>query len=230
MGWLAGQFAMRACLAVHAENHSSTKQADDLASCLDCQRRDVSIDERPTKVLRNRLLMLVLNWVYAEQSMRNKCQRCSELATLHITEVEDHASYREIHLCYKCAHIYLQQTEDQYQVEAQQTHAGRDDDDEQLPVDQKECPNCKLTFRDFRRTGRLGCPNDYDVFREELTQLIENLQENTVHQGKTPQRVPRDAKTRNEIMRIRQEMQKAIAIEDYEQAAKLRDRIESLEK
>ena len=38
---------------------------------------------------------------------------------------------------------------------------------------------CQITFLEFRNSGRLGCPYDYEVFREELMPLAKSLNETT---------------------------------------------------
>ncbi len=46
------------------------------------------------------------------------------------------------------------------------------------------CPVCGTTYGDYERTGLLGCPSCYDVFKEELLPDIERVQQKTVHVGK----------------------------------------------
>lgn len=155
--------------------------------------------------------------------MKNKCQNCSERATLHITEIEDDG-YQELHLCYKCAQKYLQEPEngaakEQAAAEAAATPSGP----------KKSCPVCRITFDDFKASGRLGCPHDYEAFREELRPLLESIHGGLRHTGKVPRRLPADTRRQTELIQLRQEMQQAIAVEDYERAARLRDRIEGLE-
>ena len=42
---------------------------------------------------------------------------------------------------------------------------------EPSPADKQVCPVCQITFLEFRNSGRLGCPYDYEVFRDELMPL-----------------------------------------------------------
>lgn len=157
--------------------------------------------------------------------MKNKCQRCSDRPTLHITEVEDDG-YRELHLCFKCAQKYLQES-DQIGLDPL-IAAGLANLGEKVHL-KKKCPACGLTFQDFRTTGRLGCPNDYQVFRDELKPLLENIQGSLEHVGKGPRRSPADGQSQQKMLQLRQELQQAVAIEDYEKAARLRDSIGKVE-
>jgi protein arginine kinase activator len=72
-----------------------------------------------------------------------------------------------------------------------------------------------------RATGRIGCPADYDLFRKGLLPLISRQHGATRHVGKAPRR-SRVAADRARL-RARSELRDAIALEDYERAARLRD-------
>lgn len=157
--------------------------------------------------------------------MKNKCQRCPERSTLHITEVEEDG-YRELHLCFKCAQKYLQESE--VSSSDPVVAAGLAGLGERVHL-KKKCPACGLTFQDFRGNGRLGCPQDYVVFRDELKPLLEHIHGALGHVGKMPRRVPTDSESQHRMIQLRQELQQAVAVEDYEKAARLRDSIGRLE-
>ena len=79
------------------------------------------------------------------------------------------------------------------------------------------------------KSGRLGCPVCYDTFRQGIEPLLRNMHRGTHHKGKIPAR-HRDAKElRNRLDSLETELKQAIAKEDYEGAASLRDRIRDLE-
>jgi protein arginine kinase activator len=159
-----------------------------------------------------------------------KCQRCHNAATLHITEVLGDEQFEELHLCEQCAQKYL--------YESQQKPAGGKGSSAAEPVaeaeeagllSQHECPLCGIKFMEFRNSGRLGCPHDYQVFREELTPLLESIHGETRHCGKTPRRLPQNKQTQSELIQLRNRLKQAVTKEDYEEAARLRDRIRQLE-
>lgn len=141
-----------------------------------------------------------------------------------------------LHLCPNCAKEHLQPAEStgpttstlanvlKQQLNITQTA------EELAKLDEKTCPVCKITFYDFRQTGRLGCPHDYSVFEEELEPLLLNVHGNTQHIGKTPKRTPVDQQRQTELIRLRREMRDAIEAEKYEQASAIRDKIRQLEK
>jgi protein arginine kinase activator len=156
-----------------------------------------------------------------------KCQKCTKAATLHITEVLGEEQFEELHLCEECAHKYLD--------EAQKAGGAKvggvppSQESEEPVALQRECSNCGIKFVDFRNTGRLGCPQDYHEFREELTPLLENIHGETRHCGKTPRRLPQSKQTQSELTQLRKQLQSAVTREAYEEAARLRDRIRKLE-
>ena len=92
------------------------------------------------------------------------------------------------------------------------------------------CPDCGIKFMEFRAEGRLGCPYDYEVFRDELMPLLENIHGETRHSGKVPRRAPRNTQQQTTLIQLRNELKRAVAAEDYEVAARLRDQIKGIEK
>lgn len=156
-----------------------------------------------------------------------KCQKCSNAATLHITEIVNEGNFEELHLCEQCAHKYLYEQPKGGGGGAAKT--GATEAAEEGLFNQQECPSCGVKFVDFRNTGRLGCPNDYRVFREDLIPLLENIHGETRHCGKTPRRSTQTKETESELMQLRNRLKQAVTKEDYEEAARIRDRIKKLE-
>ena len=91
------------------------------------------------------------------------------------------------------------------------------------------CSMCGMSFDDFRRSGKLGCPNCYRVFRDNLEPILRRLHGGSEHTGKVPARLADEIKTTNEIERLKAELASAVENEQYEKAAELRDRIRELE-
>jgi protein arginine kinase activator len=155
-----------------------------------------------------------------------KCQRCPKQATLHITEVLGEDRFEEVHLCEDCAKKYL--------IEPQQKKATAkaeplSEAEEPDGVGDKQCEACGIKFVEFRNAGRLGCPHDYDSFREELLPLLESIHGDVRHQGKAPRRLPKAKSAQAELAQLRKQLQQAVLEEAYEEAARIRDRIRQLE-
>ncbi len=157
-----------------------------------------------------------------------KCQKCHNPATLHITEVLAEGQFEELHLCDQCANKYLYEPQQKTGAKASGVEI-LGETEETTALNQRECPLCGIKFVEFRNSGRLGCPHDYEEFREELTPLLENIHGETHHVGKTPRRLPESKQTQSELIQLRNRLKLAVTKEDYEAAARLRDQIKTLE-
>lgn len=159
-----------------------------------------------------------------------KCHRCPKVATLHITELVK-GEVHELHLCEECAHHFLQNPEGSESAEGGgvlKAPAGVGEA-ELEELEKLVCPTCKMTFREFRNQGRLGCAHCYIAFREELLPLLENIHGETHHCGKFPKRAPDDSQKRYQLIKLRNDLRLAVAEESYEEAARLRDQIQEME-
>jgi protein arginine kinase activator len=93
------------------------------------------------------------------------------------------------------------------------------------------CPECGFTLDQFRKEGVLGCPGDYEVFKDSLEPLLEKAHSGkTRHVGKLPSKMPADEVSKVKIANMKQDLQRAVETEDYETAARLRDQINQLGK
>ncbi|MGD0743941.1 MAG: UvrB/UvrC motif-containing protein [Verrucomicrobiota bacterium] len=91
-----------------------------------------------------------------------------------------------------------------------------------------KCPRCGFTQADFKKSGRLGCPECYQTFAEGLGTLLKTMHKGTRHAGKTPEalRSSRDLSDRLKTLQLK--LTKAIKDENFEQAASLRDEIKAM--
>lgn len=160
-----------------------------------------------------------------------KCQKCQKPATYHITDIE-RGKPLEYHFCEEHAKLHLavdqaSEMPDMGELAKEVMGAVKLRDDKE--VDDKTCPICQLNFTEFKTTGRLGCPHDYEVFRNELLPLLENIHDETRHAGKVPRRSPMISKQQTTLIQLRNELKRLIASEQYELAAKIRDEISAIE-
>lgn len=92
------------------------------------------------------------------------------------------------------------------------------------------CPCCGITFSDIVESGRLGCSECYEHFKEQLMPSLQRLHGKTVHVGKTPEQIEVKESKEQKIGKLRAELQKLIENEEFEKAAKIRDEIRLQEK
>ncbi len=61
------------------------------------------------------------------------------------------------------------------------------------------CNSCNTSFEDIINTGRLGCPNCYDVFSDRLDPILKRLQGANRHVGRKAEQLNNDNKTLKNI-------------------------------
>jgi protein arginine kinase activator len=155
------------------------------------------------------------------------CENCNERpATFHVVELTD-GEKREVHLCEQCAHdkkIALPPSLSLNEILSSlvEAHAEQEGD-----VPSLECPDCGMTYAEFRRSGRLGCPKDYAVFRDGLMPFLERVHGMLSHVGKSPA-AGQNSEQAAEMLRLRRSLNEAVEHERYEEAAQLRDRMRAL--
>ncbi len=159
-----------------------------------------------------------------------QCEVCqSREATIHLTEISEGVR-TEMHLCEQCAQeqgvgvkSYIPLNEllgNLLSLGPKGEESAGPDDSDQV------CPHCGYTLEKFREKAVLGCPYDYEVFEKPLLQLISKAQDGaTTHHGKIPARMPRDSKRQIEAAKLNRQLDEAVRNEDYEKAAKLRDKL-----
>jgi protein arginine kinase activator len=157
-----------------------------------------------------------------------KCERCPKQATLHITEVLGDR-YEEVHLCEDCAKKYLVDPAKKGAATKSASGAAVEEAVEAAAPSGPACEACGLSYLEFRNQGRFGCPHDYDAFKAELLPLLESIHGDVRHVGKTPRRLPRTQGAQVELTALRRRLQQLVTEENYEEAARVRDRIKELE-
>ena len=161
------------------------------------------------------------------------CDICGKNpATVHLTEIIDD-QMNELHLCEQCANQKSMQMEQQFGLSdllgglAGFEKSAKEKDAGVVAV---KCPNCALTYADFKKLGRLGCSECYVAFRKYLGPLLKKIHGSVLHFGKSPFKVSRPADEGADLQALRNQLQKAIETEAFEEAARLRDEIKEMEK
>lgn len=93
------------------------------------------------------------------------------------------------------------------------------------------CARCGTTAADLGAPGgRIGCADCYERFREELTAALARRTERVAHLGLQPTAESAATAARRDLARLRALRDRAVAAEDFEAAARLRDQIEDLQR
>jgi protein arginine kinase activator len=157
-----------------------------------------------------------------------KCERCGrhEAAVKYI-EVEEGVK-RSRWLCEDCAAEEGAQAPASDEVVSSHLQAFLGESEtagDEAPQTAQACPACGAELSQLHDVGRLGCPHCYQHFREELLPVLRRYHRATVHLGKAPRAHGPRAVLRREIGQLRSALETAVASENYEEAARLRDLI-----
>ena len=162
------------------------------------------------------------------------CDVCGKNpATVHLTEIIDE-QMNELHLCEDCARHKSAAMEQQFGLS--DLLAGMADFQKSSSKEEEvvtlKCPSCGLTYADFKKIGRLGCGECYNVFRKYLAPLLKRIHGSSQHIGKNPAKTKVAAKSYKKkisLPELKNQLQKAIFQEAFEEAARLRDQIKEME-
>lgn len=165
------------------------------------------------------------------------CQECKmRPATVHMTRVINNDVY-EVHLCVECAQRKMG---GQLLIEPQFVHQhnifttllpaliGEVQAVHQFP--KISCQACGCTFHEFVTTGYLGCSSCYKAFEPLLEDFLRKIHGAIKHVGKILKRRGANLRIKRDVKTLKGELENAVAKEDYEKAAELRDKLKGLER
>jgi len=162
-----------------------------------------------------------------------RCDTCHEReAVVHLTQVTAD-QLTQVHLCEKCA------AEKGVEPDAATAKHPLGGFLAQLSaqgavgegVEALRCPRCGAGLADFREVGRLGCDECWQVFGGPITDIVRRLHGATKHPGEAYTAPGAGAEARHpsrEVERLREQLRDAVAAEDFERAARLRDELRML--
>jgi len=161
-----------------------------------------------------------------------KCDSCQSKATVFYTQVSE-GKLKKFVLCESCAEAKgitnpdgLLMAEELIGAAAPATPEA-----EVFPsVSQESCSKCGFTMEDFRKVGRLGCPQCYEAFGSEIAQRLPSLHKGTKHCGYMPEGLFKQQVVRREHSDLVAKLEAAVLEERFEDAVQLRDQIDALEK
>jgi protein arginine kinase activator len=156
------------------------------------------------------------------------CDVCNEQeATVYLTQIVE-GKMQKVNLCQSCA--------DEKGVDDPTGFALADlllglGSQEQVKksADEPVCATCGFTQSDFKKTGRLGCPQCYTIFGDGLESLLKAMHKGTRHVGKVPVPYQHTKELEERLLTLQENLDQAVAEEAFEKAASLRDEIKSLE-
>ena len=162
------------------------------------------------------------------------CDACKQQqATVHLTEIVND-QMTELHLCEACANQKGAQVESHFglaDLMSGLAELGKSAEAEE-EISTKACVSCGMTYEDFRKVGRLGCADCYTTFKRSLASLLKRIHGSAHHLGKSPStaRLGKPPKTKLDLAELKRRLERAIDMEEFEDAVRLRDQIREMER
>jgi len=154
------------------------------------------------------------------------CCVCKEReATVHLTQIADD-KIQKVDLCEECAKTKGVNDPTGFSLADLLLGLGASQEIEQSAGGgELKCPRCGFTQADFKKAGRLGCPECYRTFAEALSGLLKTMHKGMRHVGKVPEALRQSRDLSDRLRLLQERLAKAITAEDFEEAAILRDEI-----
>lgn len=160
------------------------------------------------------------------------CQSCNKnKATIHFTKIIN-GNVEEKHLCDTCAKSN-NDFDFEFPFSFHKLFTGFLETSNQNEIEEQNfkkinCPRCGLDYKRFTETGKFGCSKCYEVFSDDIEVLLRNIHGHNKHIGKIPASSEERILKKREIKNLEKELEDNIKIENFEQAAILRDEIKKI--
>ncbi|NQS96976.1 MAG: UvrB/UvrC motif-containing protein [candidate division Zixibacteria bacterium] len=155
------------------------------------------------------------------------CQRCQiNEASVMITQVIN-GERTDFHLCAECAkELGLNDPFSEVPSELLQFILTmlEEQEREQEQIPDITCENCGLNIQTLFKKGMLGCIECYPAFEEPLKRLLRRFHGTNRHLK------PKSTSYSIKVKRLKDELKIALEREDFESAARLRDKINLFKK
>ena len=172
------------------------------------------------------------------------CDFCKKnKATIHLIRVQND-NVEKVNICAECAGDFSFFSEDDFYKDLTKILYKIFKADEGQPSGIKElrnlknleirknrsCSFCGMDLKNIKKLGKMGCPNCYSEFKNILLPIIKAIHKNIEHRGKIPENTTGQIKLEKSIRDLRNRLKREIFVENFEEAARIRDEIRQLEK
>lgn len=135
-----------------------------------------------------------------------RCQRCGKREAVVRVKLPEDMGQTEQALCEVCVREIAQQHKD------------------------RRCPTCGMTRRQLLHLRKAGCANCYSFFSEEIESMIRQFQHgHSKHYGTRPEEESPERRLTQELSRLKEQLNRAVLSEEYEEADKLKRQIIAVE-
>ncbi len=140
-----------------------------------------------------------------------KCELCGVNNAKYKYYEVNSDTVREINICEECA---------------REKGVDIKNKEESVVVENGVCPVCGLSFKEYKESMSLGCAGCYNSFKDQIEVFLKESQLDVVHKGKEPIRDSEVIFVKKEILEMKKKLDSYVENERFEEAVKLRDKIE----
>lgn len=158
-----------------------------------------------------------------------QCSICKEKpATVHLTQIVGD-KMQKLDLCEECAKAKGVNDPAGFALADLMLGLGAAQElDPSVSGTELKCARCGFTQADFKKSGRLGCPECYQTFSDGLNGLLKTMHKGTRHVGKAPEALRASRDNADKLKTLQKKLAKAVESENFEEAAQIRDEIKQL--
>jgi len=172
------------------------------------------------------------------------CDFCKKnKATIHLIRVQND-NVEKVNICAECAGDFSFFSEDDFYKDLIKILHKIFRADEGQPNSSRElitlknleikqnrtCSFCGMDVKSIKKLGKMGCPYCYTEFKNILLPIIKAIHKDIEHRGKIPENTSGQNKLEKSIRDLRNRLKREIFVENFEEAARIRDEIKQLEK
>ena len=160
------------------------------------------------------------------------CQHCKENNATHHYRLSINGKKIESYLCDACAkNLGLEQEwHSSFSFALPDIFSGYFTAQAQTQPSMKDtaCPLCHSSLEDIQNSGRAGCPVCYETFYGAFKPYLQKVHGAVAHTGRMPAVLAGAIGIRRKRESLEEKMRVAIAQQEFEQAARLRDELKAL--
>ena len=163
------------------------------------------------------------------------CDECGiRPANIHLTTIVN-GEKKDINLCTECMarkkdlKIDFSALADKIgEMLTSGTASSHKEATDEAPIPDLTCESCGTSYETFLKTGYVGCAQCYEVFRQPLSAWLQQHVGGDHHVGRHAGSLNESIEKKMRLSALKRRQQQAIAEENYEAAATLRDQIRAL--
>jgi protein arginine kinase activator len=160
-----------------------------------------------------------------------KCEICGlKDAVIHIRQIQKDLVH-ELHICEECAQEKGLIREEESELPIANLLSGLLEGKDMTGAGEvkEACPRCGMRASEFRKQGKLGCAECFSAFQKDVKAIVSQMAARPHHSGRLPRSFAEQSGAAVVNDTLREELREAVEREDYEEAARLRDKLREMD-